>query len=74
VQGEQHRKPGPLEAAGMQKPGQEAPSLADVPKAEEGSYADAGVAGPGEAVVSVADPAQVLGERLGGCGDRGARW
>jgi hypothetical protein len=73
VDGQQHREPGPFEAAGVQQPGEEPASLVDLADTEEGADADAGIAGPGEAVVPVADAAGVLGQRGGGRGDRCAR-
>ena len=60
VEGEQDGEPGPVESAGVEQPGQEPARLVDLADAEEGGDADAGVAGPGEPVVPVADPAEVL--------------
>ena len=57
----------------MEQPGEEVAGLVLFADAEEGADADAGVAGPGVAVVPVADPAGVLGERGGRCRDRRPR-
>ena len=65
VQGEQDRQAGPVEAAGVEQPGQEAARLVVLADAEEGGDADAGVAGPGVAVVPVPDARR---------GPRAARW
>ena len=69
VQGEKYREAGPLEAAGVQQPGQESAGLLDLADAKKGGDADAGVAGPRIAVVPVADPANVFGERGARRGD-----
>jgi hypothetical protein len=74
VEGEQHGQPGPVEPGGVQQPGHELAGLRGLPGAEEGADPDAGVAGPGEAVVPVADAAGVLGQRAGEGGDGGAGW
>jgi hypothetical protein len=74
VEGEQDGQAGPVQAAGVEQPGVEVAGLVVFADAEEGADADAGVAGPGIAVIPVADPAGVFGER--GCRgrDRRARW
>ena len=73
VEGEQHRKPRPVEPAGVEQPGQEPAGLVDLAHAEERGDADAGVAGPGEAVVPVAAPTDVFGQRGGRRRDRRTR-
>src|SRR4029450_8863213 len=65
VEGEQDGEAGPVQAAGVEQPGEEVAGFGVVADAEEGADADAGVARPGVAVVPVADPAGVLGERGG---------
>ena len=74
VEGEQHGESGPFESTGVEQPGQEPSRLVDLADAEEGGDADAGVAGPGEPVVPVANPAEVFGERGRRCGDGCPRW
>ena len=49
----------------MEQPGQESAGFVDHSHAEEGGDADAGVAGPGEAVVPVATPTDVFRQRGG---------
>ena len=57
----------------MEQPGVEVAGFGVLADAEKGADADAGVAGPGIAVVPVADPAGVFGERGCRCRDRRAR-
>src|SRR5829696_7784521 len=57
VEGEQDGQAGPVQAAGVQQPGVEVAGFAVLADAEERADADAGVAGPGVAVVPIADPA-----------------
>jgi hypothetical protein len=71
VEGEQDREAGPVQAAGVEQPGVEVAGFGVLADAEKGADADAGVAGPGIAVVPVADPAGVFGER--GCRRRDRR-
>ena len=73
VQGEQDGKARPVEAAGVQEPGEEHAGFVFLAGAEEGADADARVARPGEAVVPVADPAEHFGQRGGRGRDRCAR-
>ena len=73
VEGEQDREAGPVQAAGVEEPGVEVAGFVVFADAEEGADADAGVAGPGVAVVPVADSAGVLRERGCRCRDRRAR-
>jgi hypothetical protein len=61
VEGEQHGQAGSGEPSGVQEPGEEPAGLGELVDAEEGGDADARVAGPGVAVVPVADAAGVLG-------------
>src|SRR5437879_5210125 len=65
VEAQDGREAGPIEAARVQQPGQEAAGFVVLADTEEGADADAGVAGPGEAVVPVAGPTGILGKR--GC-------
>ena len=73
VEGEQDGEAGPVQAAGVEQPGEEVAGFVVLADAEEGADADAGVAGPGVAVVPVADPAGVFRERGCRCRDRRAR-
>ena len=63
VQGEEDREPRAVEATGVQQPRQEPAGLGHLPDREERADADAGVTGPREPVVPVADAARVLGQR-----------
>lgn len=72
VQGEQHGQANSVEATGVEQPGQASAGFVGFADAQEGADADAGVAGPGVAVVPVADPAEVLRKRGGGGGHRRA--
>ena len=74
VQGEQHGQAGPVQPGGVQRPGHEQAGLLGLADAQEGADADAGVAGPGEAVVPVANATRVLGQGRGGGGDRRPGW
>lgn len=67
---EQRPEPGAVEAAGVQQPVQEGSGLLVPAGGQEGGDADAGIAGPGVAVVPVAEPAHLLGKR----GGRGGHW
>src|SRR5205807_292979 len=58
--GEYRGKSGPLEAAGVQKPGHEATGFVGLVEAQKRADADAGISGPSEAVVPIADPAWLL--------------
>src|SRR5437588_666415 len=58
--GEYRGKSGPLEAAGVQKPGHEATGFVGLVEAQKRADADAGISGPSEAVVPIADPAWPL--------------
>jgi hypothetical protein len=65
VEGEQHGQTRPVEPGRVQQPTHELAGLLGLAGAEERADADAGVARPGEAVVPVADAAEVLGQRAG---------
>ena len=73
VEGEQDGEAGPVQAAGVEQPGEEVAGFVVFADAEERADADAGVAGPGVAVVPVAGPAGVFRERGCRCRDRRAR-
>jgi len=62
VQRQQDRQAGPGKPGGVQQPGHEQAGLVGLADAEEGADADAGVSGPGVAVVPVADTAGLLGQ------------
>jgi hypothetical protein len=62
VQGEQRRQAGPLQPAGVEQPGEETAGLVELADAEERGDADAGVPGPGVAVIPVAHAAGILGQ------------
>src|SRR6187397_2438860 len=62
-----------VEAGGAEQPGQEGAGLVVFADAQEGCDADAGVAGPGVAVVPVPDPADDFWQGRGGGGNRGPR-
>ena len=70
VEGEQDREAGSGQAAGVEEPGEEGAGLLRLAGGEERGDADAGVAGPGVAVVPVAGAADPLGQRGGRGGDR----
>jgi hypothetical protein len=73
VEGQEDGESRAVETAGVEQPGEEVAGFVVLAGAEEGADADAGVAGPGEAVVPVAHAPGIFGERGGGGGDRSAR-